>query len=339
MKTEDFNYDLPERHIAQNRIKPFDQSKLLVLDKASGKIENRIFKDIIDYLNKNDVIVFNNTKVFKARLQGKKLTGGNIEILLLEPIINGKSRYNSLIKGNVKVGSKIIINDELSLQVLELLPNGDRLIEFSSLNIDLEKEIDKVAMFPIPSYISNQDEQYQTVYADSSKAMSIAAPTAGFHFTDELLNKIKDKNIQIENITLNVGIGTFRPVKVEEIKDHIMHYEKYNIDEETLNRLNKYKQEGKRIIAVGTTSVRTLEDSSNEYGVLEKMNNDTNLFITPGYKFKFVDAIITNFHLPKSTLLMLVASFAGKDNIMSAYQHAIKNNYRFYSFGDAMFIK
>ena len=342
MKTNDFNYNLPDNLIAQTRVHPYDHSRLLMLDKKTGKFKEEVFYNIVDYLTPNDILVFNDTKVFKARLKGKKESGANIEILLLEPFSIDKTNYQAIIRGKVKEDTKLIFEgSDTSAIVTKLYDNGNREIEFSHTGIALGKFLESFAHIPLPEYINSDNEKendYQTVYAKDENANSIAAPTAGFHFTDDLLDRIKYKGIGIEYVTLNVGIGTFRPVKSENIVDHEMHYETYNIDKATMERLNKYKSEGRRIISVGTTSTRTLEDSSSPNGILEKESNNTNIFIHPPYEFKFVDALITNFHLPKSTLLMLVSAMAGRENILSAYKYAVDNNFRFYSFGDAMFI-
>ncbi len=332
MRTDEFHFNLPQNLIAQKRVHPYDRSKLLIVERKQQTYEDKHFFDIINYLTPNDVLVFNDTKVFKARLRGKK------EILLLENISDQDS-YRCIIKGNVKVGSTIPFPNGLVATVLAIGEDGERDICFNAKDAYLHQLIDEVSELPLPPYITKHSEEYQTIYADEKKSNSIAAPTAGFHFTNNLLERIKQKGVVTEHITLSVGIGTFRPVKSETIEDHPMHAEVYHIDEEVKNRLNSYKKERKRIIAVGTTSVRTLEDSADTNGILQKTDNETKIFIYPPYQFKFVDALITNFHLPQSTLIMLVSAFGGKDFIFSCYQHAIDAQYRFYSFGDAMFIQ
>ena len=340
MKVSEFYYDLPEELIAQTPIKNRDESKLLVLDKESGKIEHKIFKEIIDYLKPGDVLVRNNTKVIPARIYGKKETGANVEFVLLNRIEN--DIWEALVRpGNkLKPGTKVYFGDSLlEATVLDILEGGTRKVEFKYDGI-FNEILDEIGLMPLPPYIHESLEdkkRYQTVYAKYEG--SSAAPTAGLHFTEELLEKIKNKGIEIANVTLHVGIGTFRPVKVENIEDHEMHSEHFYIKSEDVEKINKAKKEGNKIIAVGTTSSRVLETIANEEGLVKECEGDTNIFIYPGYKFKCVDNLITNFHLPESTLIMLVSSLAGKENIMNAYKEAIKNKYRFFSFGDAMFIK
>jgi S-adenosylmethionine:tRNA ribosyltransferase-isomerase len=339
MQTSDFDYHLPEELIAQSRVHPYDHSKLLVLHKETGEIEDKHFYDIVNYLTDNDVLVFNNTKVFKARLYGKKANGKKIEILLLEPIIDDKFSYKALTKGRVKERDTLSCSETISCTITSIDADGERTIEFSRV-ANLKEEVTKLAGYALPPYITHPDDpnDYQTTYANPQDAKSVAAPTAGFHFTPELLDKISTMGVQTEYVTLSVGIGTFRPVKTEKIEEHYMHSEHYVIAPEVLERLNRYKKEGRRIIAVGTTSVRTLEDSVNEKGMLTRSTNDTSIFIHPPYTFKFVDAMITNFHLPKSTLMMLISAFATRETIMQAYKHAVDEKYRFFSFGDSMFI-
>ena len=339
MKTIDFDYILPENRIAQSRIHPYDHAKLLHYNRKTKTTSDNHFYEILSMLTDNDVLVFNNTMVFKARLLGKKLTGGNVEVLLLDPPKNGILTYRCLIKGHVQK-NMIIAFEGFRGCIIELLDDTTRIISFSLPLDSVHSQIENAAHFPLPHYISSLEgkDDYQTVYANNEKQDSIAAPTAGFHFTQELLNKIKQKGVACTTIALAIGIGTFRPVKTELIEDHPMHYESYSIDKSTKELLNNYKKQGKRIIAIGTTCVRTLEDSADKNGVLEKENSKTNIFIYPPYTFKFVDAMITNFHLPQSTLLMLVSAFMGINEAKHAYQHALEQDYRFYSFGDAMFI-
>lgn len=340
MKTKDFYYDLPENLIAQVPLEDRTSSKLMVLNKETGDIQHKIFKDIIDYLGENDVLVFNNTRVLPARLYGiKQDTNANIEILLLKRL--KLNIWQVLVKPakRVKLGTKIIFNNtDLSARVIEEYDEGIRAVEFEYDGV-FEDIISNIGFMPLPPYIKEKlkdKERYQTVYSKIDG--SSAAPTAGLHFTKNLIESLSQKKIQIEYITLHVGLGTFRPVKVEDISNHIMHNEYYKIDEDVANRLNRAKNMNKRIIAVGTTTVRTLESAVNNQGYIEKLQDDTNIFIYPPYKFKFVDSIITNFHLPESTLIMMISAFAGKEKVFNAYQEAINNRYRFFSFGDAMFI-
>lgn len=340
MNTRDFYYDLPEELIAQTPLENRSDSKLMILDKKNGDIEHRKFVDIVDYIDENDVIVFNDTRVLPARLYGKKKdTGAKVEILLLKRI--NLNKWEVLVKPakRLKSGTKAVFaQGNLEMEVIEEKDEGIRIVEFAHEGV-FENILDKYGYMPLPPYIKEilkDKERYQTIY--SKVKGSSAAPTAGLHFTREILAMLMKKNIQMEYITLHVGLGTFRPVKTEKIENHTMHSEYYNIDEDVLKRLNKAKKEGKKILAVGTTTVRTLE-SSEKNGVLEKISDNTDIFIYPGYKFGFVDKIITNFHLPQSTLLMMISAFSTKDIIFNAYNEAIKNKYRFFSFGDAMFIK
>jgi S-adenosylmethionine:tRNA ribosyltransferase-isomerase len=340
MKTEDFNYDLPEHLIAQTPLKNRDKSRLLILDKTTGDIKHTHFKNIIDYLNKDDILVLNDTKVLPARLLGvKESTNAHIELLLLK---QEEDIWQCLTKPSkrVKVGDIISFgNGLLKAKCIEVLEEGLRKYEMIYDGIFYEI-LDKLGEMPLPPYIHKKlkdKDRYQTVYA--KEIGSAAAPTAGFHFTKELLNKIKEKGITIVYITLHVGIGTFRPVSVNNISEHKMHSEYYNMSKETADILNKAKKEGKRIISVGTTSTRTLETIINKYNEFKECSGWTDIFIYPGYKFKAIDALITNFHLPKSTLIMLVCAFVGKDIILKAYKEAIEKEYRFFSFGDSMFIK
>lgn len=341
MKTNDFYYDLPEELIAQVPLEDRSASRLMVLDRNTGNIQHKIFKNIIDYVGKDDVLVFNNTRVLPARLFGKKKdTNANIEILLLKRIELNK--WQILVKPakRVKIGTQIYFgNGEMTADVLQEYDDGIRIVEFSYNGV-FEDIISKYGFMPLPPYIKEKlsdKERYQTVYSKING--SSAAPTAGLHFTKDLIESLKNKGVQVEYITLHVGLGTFRPVKSDNLEEHQMHSEYYNIAEETKNRLNYAKKSGKRIIAVGTTTVRTLESSANDYGYIEKTQDDTNIFIYPPYDFKFVDSVITNFHLPKSTLIMMISAFAGKDNVFRAYAEAVKEKYRFFSFGDAMFIQ
>ncbi|TCT15350.1 S-adenosylmethionine:tRNA ribosyltransferase-isomerase [Natranaerovirga pectinivora] len=340
MKVEDFNFELPEELIAQDPIKERTDSRLLVLNKKTGKVDHKIFKDIIECLNPNDCLVLNNTKVIPARLIGiREKTGAKIEFLLLNRQEN--DQWEVMVKPGKKVviGERIIFGEGLLIaNILEKLENGNRIIQFEYKGI-FEQILDELGEMPLPPYISHQLEdkdRYQTVYA--KHAGSAAAPTAGLHFTNELLEKIKGKGVEIAYITLHVGIGTFRPVKVDNIEEHDMHSEFYWITEEEASKINNAKAKGGRVIAVGTTSCRTLETVANDNGTINESKGWTDIFIYPGYKYKMVDALITNFHLPESTLIMLVSALAGKENVMGAYQVAIENKYRFYSFGDAMMI-
>ncbi|MCI8344499.1 MAG: tRNA preQ1(34) S-adenosylmethionine ribosyltransferase-isomerase QueA [Clostridia bacterium] len=340
MKVSEFNYNLPEELIAQVPIKNRDMSRLMVLDKKRETIEDKIFKDILEYLKPGDCIVRNNTKVLPARLYGvKEETGANIEFLLLKRI-EGDTWETMVHPGRrLKPGTKVIFGEGLlKAEVLEILEGGNRKVHFEYKGI-FNEILDQIGLMPLPPYIHEslkEKDRYQTVYAKYEG--SSAAPTAGLHFTDELLEKIREKGVEIANVTLHVGIGTFRPVKVENIEEHDMHSEHYYIKKEDAEKINQTKKNGGRIIAVGTTSCRVLESIANEKGLVEETEGDTNIFIYPGYKFKCIDALITNFHLPESTLIMLVSALAGKEYIMEAYKHAVKEKYKFFSFGDAMFI-
>ena len=340
MKTDDFDYFLPEDLIAQTPLKERDHSRLLVLDKSTGEITHERFDNIINYLNKDDILVINNTKVIPARLIGtKEETDAVIEVLLLKDL--GEDTWECLCKPakRVKIGTIINFNDLLKLECISIGEDGIRHFRFIYDGILMEI-LDKLGEMPLPPYIHEKLEdkdRYQTVYAKYSG--SAAAPTAGLHFTKELLEKIKEKGITIEEVTLHVGLGTFRPVQVDDVSNHKMHSEFYSMTKATADTLNKAKKEGRRIIAVGTTTTRTLETIMSLYGEFKETSGNTDIFIYPGYKFKAIDALITNFHLPKSTLVMLVSAFASKDKIMNAYNEAVKEKYRFFSFGDAMFIK
>ena len=340
MKVTEFDYKLPEELIAQTPIKKRDESRLMVLNRKEQTIEHKIFKDIIDYLKPGDVLVRNNTKVIPARLYGKKETGAKVEFLLLNNIEG--DIWESIVRpGNkLHVGAKVIFGDGiLEAKILEVMPGGTRKVEFKYDGI-FNEILDKIGLMPLPPYIHEslkEKDRYQTVYAKYDG--SAAAPTAGLHFTPELLEKIQEKGVEIANVTLHVGIGTFRPVKEDTVEAHKMHSEHFYIKQEDVDKINKAKQEGRRVIAVGTTSCRVLESIADENtGMVKPIEDDTEIFIYPGYKFKCIDGLITNFHLPQSTLLMLVSALAGKDYIMRAYKEAVKEKYRFFSFGDAMFI-
>lgn len=344
MKLSDFNYHLPQELIAQNPISPRDHSKLMVLDRTNKTISHRHFYDIVDYLKSGDVLVLNNTKVFPARLFGRREgSGGKVEVFLLQDL--GQGSWQALIGNRRKTTGQIIVFAKgWECRIIKRIDESVWQVKFNRQGLALEKLIEKLGKTPIPPYIKYQNsgtalkKHYQTVFAKVRG--SVAAPTAGFHFTKNLLNKLKKKGVQIEYITLHVGLGTFAPVKVNNIKKHHMHSELASIDKKTAERLNRAKQEGRGIIAVGTTSARTLEAFSqkSQNSKLAAGQCWTDIFIYPGYKFKFIDALITNFHLPKSTLLMLISAFAGRQYVFRAYQEAIKKKYRFYSFGDAMFI-
>ena len=339
MKVSDFDYELPEDLIAQVPIKKRDESRLMLLNREKKTIEHKKFMDIIDYLNPGDCLVRNNTKVIPARIYGKKETGANVEFLLLNNIEG--DIWESIVRpGNkLHVGAKVIFGDGLlKAEILEVMPGGTRKVKFEYEGI-FNEILDKIGLMPLPPYIHEElkdRNRYQTVYAKYEG--SAAAPTAGLHFTEELLEKIEKKGIKIANVTLHVGIGTFRPVKEDDVEKHEMHTEHFYIKKEDANQINEAKRNGKRVIAVGTTSCRVLETIADENGFVSETEGDTKIFIYPGYKFKILDGLITNFHLPKSTLLMLVSALAGKDFILNAYNEAVKEKYRFFSFGDAMFI-
>ena len=341
MKVTEFDYELPEELIAQTPIKKRDESRLMVLNRKEQTIEHKIFKDIIDYLKPGDVLVRNNTKVIPARLYGKKETGAKVEFLLLNNIEG--DIWESIVRpGNkLHVGTKVIFGDGiLEAEILEIMPGGTRKVEFKYEGI-FNEILDKIGLMPLPPYIHEslkEKDRYQTVYAKYDG--SAAAPTAGLHFTPELLEKIQEKGVEIANVTLHVGIGTFRPVKEDTVEAHKMHSEHFYIKQEDVDKINKAKQEGRRVIAVGTTSCRVLESIADENtGMVKTIEDDTEIFIYPGYKFKCIDGLITNFHLPQSTLLMLVSALSGKEYIMKAYKEAVKEKYRFFSFGDAMLIE
>ena len=340
LKKSDFYFALPEKLIAQDPLEDRSSSRLLILDKKTGEIEHHIFKEIIDYLNEGDCLVLNNTKVIPARLLGcKEDTGAAVEVLLLKRRENDV--WETLVKPGKKAkpGTHLVFGDGLlKAEVLETVEEGNRLIQFTYDGI-FEEVLDKLGEMPLPPYITHklQDKnRYQTVYAKYEG--SAAAPTAGLHFTKELLEKIEKKGVKIAYVTLHVGLGTFRPVKVDNILEHHMHSEYYQVSEEAASLINDTKKNGGRVICVGTTSCRTVESAAKETGYVQAGCDNTEIFIYPGYQFKVLDALITNFHLPESTLVMLVSALAGRENVLNAYEKAIEEKYRFFSFGDAMFI-
>lgn len=341
MRKEDFYFDLPEELIAQDPLEDRSSSRLLVLDKETGKVEHHVFREIIDYLQEGDCLVINDTKVIPARLIGSKIgTDAKIEVLLLKRKENDV--WETLVKPGkkAKVGTRISFGDGLLVgEVVDIVEEGNRLIHFEYEGI-FEEILDQLGQMPLPPYITHQLEdknRYQTVYAKHSG--SAAAPTAGLHFTPELLKEIEEKGVQIARVTLHVGLGTFRPVKVDNILEHHMHSEFYQIDEEAAEKINRAKESGHRVICVGTTSCRTIESAADKNGKLHATNGWTEIFIYPGYEFKVLDCLITNFHLPESTLVMLVSALAGREQVLSAYEEAVKEKYRFFSFGDAMLIE
>ena len=341
MKTSDFYFDLPKELIAQDPLEDRSASRLLVLNKETGEMEHRIFKDIVEYVNPGDCLVINDTKVIPARLFGSKVgTDAKIEILLLKRREN--DIWETLVKPGKKArpGTKISFGEGLLMgEVLEVADEGNRLIQFTYDGI-FEEILDQLGQMPLPPYITHQlkdKNRYQTVYAKHDG--SAAAPTAGLHFTPELLEQIKEKGVRIAHVTLHVGLGTFRPVKVEDVTAHHMHSEFYVVEEDHAELINRTKAEGGKVVCVGTTSCRTIESAADEQGVLHAGSGWTDIFIYPGYRFKILDRLITNFHLPESTLLMLVSALAGKEHIEAAYEEAVKERYRFFSFGDAMLIQ
>ncbi|EQF23535.1 tRNA ribosyltransferase-isomerase [Clostridioides difficile CD160] len=341
MKTSDFKFDLPQELIAQVPIEDRASSRLMVLDKETGNVEHKVFRDVIEYLNPGDCLVLNNTRVIPARLIGEKLeTGGKIEFLLLKR--TEEDTWQALVKPGkrAKVGTKFSFgNGKLIGEVVDLSDEGSRIIKFHYDGI-FEEILDELGNMPLPPYITarlDEKERYQTVYSKHNG--SAAAPTAGLHFTEELLNKIKEKGVDIAFVTLHVGLGTFRPVKVDDVLNHKMHSEYYMVSQEAADKINRAKESGNNVICVGTTSCRTIESACNENGKMEETSGWTEIFIYPGYKFKVLDKLITNFHLPESTLIMLVSAICGKDNVLNAYNEAVKERYRFFSFGDAMIIK
>ena len=341
MDVKDFDYDLPEELIAQDPLEDRSSSRLMVLDKKTGEVSHHVFKEIVKYLRPGDCLVLNNTKVIPARLFGvKEGTMAKIEILLLKRRQNDV--WETLVKPGKKAkpGTKIIFGDGLLTgEVIDVVDDGNRLIQFSYEGI-FEEILDKLGQMPLPPYITHQlkdKNRYQTVYAKHEG--SAAAPTAGLHFTKELLQQVQDAGVKIAHVTLHVGLGTFRPVKVEDVTQHHMHSEFYVVEEDQAKLINDTKKNGGRVISVGTTSCRTLESAAGEDGIVKAGSGWTEIFIYPGYKFKAIDGLITNFHLPESTLLMLVSALAGKEHIMAAYEEAVKERYRFFSFGDAMMIE
>ncbi len=341
MKRQDFYYELPEELIAQDPLEDRSSSRLLVLDKESGAVSHHVFKDVIDYLNEGDCLVINDTKVLPARLIGAKVgTDAKIEVLLLKRKEN--NIWETLVKPGkkAKIGTKISFGDGLLMgEVVDIVEEGNRLIQFTYEGI-FEEILDQLGQMPLPPYITHHLEdknRYQTVYAEHTG--SAAAPTAGLHFTPELLEKIEKKGVDIARVTLHVGLGTFRPVKVDEITDHHMHSEFFRIEEEAATKINRAKDTGKKVICVGTTSCRTVESAADETGHLKACSGWTEIFIYPGYQFKVLDSLITNFHLPESTLVMLVSALAGREHVLAAYEEAVKERYRFFSFGDAMLIQ
>ena len=340
MRTDDFDYYLPENLIAQTPAMPRDSSRLLVYDRSTKQISHKHFYDIVDYLKEGDVLVRNNTKVLPARMFAKTPNGGVVEVLLLKRF--DLTEWEVLVKPGrkAKPGAHLTFNDELSLDVLSVIEEaGSRRVKFNFDGV-FEDIISRIGEMPLPPYITEKlkdQGRYQTVYAVNQG--SAAAPTAGLHFTKELFEKIEKKGVTIVDVLLHVGLGTFRPVKVDDVKNHHMHSEYYEISSESAEIINKAKREGRRIIAVGTTSVRTLESAADENGFVKAVKGDTDIFIYPSYKFKCVDALITNFHLPKSTLLMLVSALSTREQMLKVYETAVEEEYRFFSFGDCMFIK
>lgn len=337
-KKSDFFYELPPEQIAQTPANPRDSARLLVYDRGRDAVEHRIFRDVCDYLKAGDVLVINNTKVLPARLFAKTVNGGNVEVLLLKRLDIDK--WEALVRPGKKcrIGTRLTISDKLSLTVEGITDSGERIVHFSCDGV-FEEVLEEVGSMPLPPYIKHKLEDknsYQTVYAKTDG--SAAAPTAGLHFTPELLQKIRDMGVEIVEVLLHVGLGTFRPVKEDIITDHKMHSEYYCVSRQAADAINKAKSEGRRVIAVGTTSVRTLESATGEDGIVRAESGDTSIFIYPPYKFKCVDALITNFHLPESTLIMLVAALTGREKILSLYNEAVREGYRFFSFGDAMMI-
>ena len=340
MKKSDFYFDLPKELIAQDPIPDRDKSKLLHLDRFSGEIEHKNFYDVLEYFRPGDCLVLNNTKVIPARLYGIKPTGAKVEFLMLNNLGDDKWECITGPGRKARTGDTFTFGDGiLNCEVIEVLENGNRIAKFTYEASNIYEVLDRIGEMPLPHYITHElkdRERYQTVYA--KELGSAAAPTAGLHFTPELLKKIEDMGVTVAYVTLHVGIGTFRPVKAENIEDHEMHSEHYYVPAETAEKINNTKKNVGRIIAVGTTSCRTLESASDENGYLTECDDSTNIFIYPGYKFRCIDALITNFHLPESTLIMLVSAFAGKENTLNAYNKAIAEKYRFFSFGDSMII-
>lgn len=340
MKTSDFYYDLPQELIAQTPMEPRDMSRLMVIDKNTGEVEHKIFKDLIDYLRPGDCLILNDTRVIPARIYGvKKETGAVVEFLLLKQSENNVWECLCKPGKRAKIGTEFVFGDGIvECEVIDVTEDGDRKVQFKCDSKEIYTILDKIGKMPLPPYITEElqnGELYQTVY--SKELGSAAAPTAGLHFTEEMLKKIEDKGIKIGYVTLHVGLGTFRPVKVDDVKNHKMHSEHYHISKETADLINDTKKNGGRVIAVGTTSTRTLESVATKNGCICEDEDDTSIFIYPGYEFKCIDGLVTNFHLPESTLIMLISAFAGYDNVMNAYKIAVKEKYRFFSFGDACF--
>ena len=340
MQLDEFDYILPEELIAQTPIEPRDHSRLLVLDRGNDRIEHKYFYDILDYLNEGDLLVVNDSKVIPARIFGQRAgTGGVVEVLMLKAL--EENIWEVLVKPGKKArpGQILEFQEGMSGEVLDILEDGKRKIRFSHRGASIYEVLDRIGKMPLPPYITEElrdQGRYQTVYAKDPG--SAAAPTAGLHFTDEIMKKIRDKGINIASVTLHVGLGTFRPVKEQDLSKHIMHSEYFSIPEETARLIKETKAAGKRVISVGTTATRTLESGFDENLNLIRASGDTDIFIYPGYSFKVIDALITNFHLPKSTLVMLVSALAGREHILAAYEEAVREKYRFFSFGDAMFI-
>lgn len=339
LSTHDFWYDLPEERIAQTPAEPRDSSRLLVYDRKTDEVRHRIFRDITEELNDRDVLVINDTRVQPVRLLGKKETGAQVEVLLMKRI--QLDTFEAIVRPGKKLrsGAKVIFSDELSAEILDTTDFGGRIVRFFYQGT-FEEILDRVGKMPLPPYIHQEPsdpQRYNTVYAAHNG--SAAAPTAGLHFTPELIRTLQEKGVLFEKVLLHVGLGTFRPVKVEDVSQHTMHSEYYEVSEDTAERLNRYKQEGRRIVAVGTTSVRTLESVADENGILHAGKGETSIFLYPPYRFRFVDALITNFHLPESTLIMLVACMTGREKILNLYDLAVREKYRFFSFGDAMLIR
>ena len=340
MKTSDFYYDLPQELIAQTPMEPRDMSRLMVIDKNTGEVEHKIFKDLIDYLRPGDCLILNDTRVIPARIYGvKKETGAVVEFLLLKQSENNVWECLCKPGKRAKIGTEFVFGDGIvECEVIDVTEDGNRKVQFKCDSKEIYTILDKIGKMPLPPYITEElqnGELYQTVY--SKELGSAAAPTAGLHFTEEMLKQIEDKGIKIGYVTLHVGLGTFRPVKVDDVKNHKMHSEHYHITKETADLINDTKKNGGRVIAVGTTSTRTLESVATKNGCICEDEDDTSIFIYPGYEFKCIDGLVTNFHLPESTLIMLISAFAGYDNVMNAYKIAVQEKYRFFSFGDACF--
>lgn len=338
MKTSDFYYDLPQELIAQTPMEPRDMSRLMVIDKNTGEVEHKIFKDLIDYLRPGDCLILNDTRVIPARIYGvKKETGAVVEFLLLKQSENNVWECLCKPGKRAKIGTEFVFGDGIvECEVVDITDDGNRKVQFKCDSKEIYNILDKIGKMPLPPYITEElqnGELYQTVY--SKELGSAAAPTAGLHFTEEMLKKIEDKGIKLGYVTLHVGLGTFRPVKVDDVTKHKMHSEHYHISKETADLINETKKNGGRVIAVGTTSTRTLESVATKNGCICEDEDDTSIFIYPGYEFKCIDGLVTNFHLPESTLIMLISAFAGYDNVMNAYKIAVEEKYRFFSFGDA----